>query len=324
MPDDDAKKNGVMDTVSENKGMPEDGLLLADAGGSKTDWIFVCDGKASKFTAAGMNLAVMGKEAVLAAVLSAAESMGDMAARVRDIRYYGAGVIGSGHVIELDAVLKNVFPGASVSYGSDLLLAAEAGLGNGSGIICILGTGSNSGMYDGRKIVSNIRPGGYILGDEGGGSALGRMLLSDYVKGRLPESIMEKFSAAYPGLSYSVVVEHVYRGGNPAGYLASFAPFVLSCRGDGYADGLIDRNLRNFVERSVLPYGRADCDIAVSGSMGVECRKELESLGRGYGLHFIRFVKSPADVLAQRILEAVPCPEERQTVKSGGDGPEEY
>ena len=179
-------------------------------------------------------------------------------------------------------------------------------------------------MYDGRKIVSNIRPGGYILGNEGGGSALGRMLLSDYVKGRLPESIMEKFSAAYPGLSYSVVVEHVYRGGNPAGYLASFAPFVLSCRGDGYADGLIDRNLRNFVERSVLPYGRADCDIAVSGSMGVECRKELESLGREYGLHFIRFVKSPADVLAQRILEAVPCPEERQTGKSGGDGPEEY
>ena len=106
-----------MDTVSENKGMPEAGLLLADAGGSKTDWILVCGGKASRFTAAGMNLAVMGKEAVLAAVLSAAESMGDMAARVRDIRYYGAGVIGSGHVIELDAVLKNVFPGASVSYG---------------------------------------------------------------------------------------------------------------------------------------------------------------------------------------------------------------
>ena len=212
-------------------------------------------------------------------------------------------MIDSRNILILDSVLKNVFPGAEAVYGSDLLAAAEAGLGDSCGIVCILGTGSNSGVYDGRKIVSNIRPGGYILGDEGSGSALGKMLLADYVKGMLPESISEKFASAYPGLSYGEIVRNVYKGDNPAGYLASFAPFVLSCRGDSYADGLVERNLRNFIERSVLPYGLDSYDIAVAGSVGTECRAELERLGREYGLKFIRFVKNPLDVLAARVSE---------------------
>ena len=260
--------------------------LLADAGGTKTSWVLTGGDEVLKYKASGINLAVMPKEAVLSAVLEAADMMGaENAAAVGKIRYYGAGVIDSRNILILDSVLKNVFPGAEAVYGSDLLAAAEAGLGDSCGIVCILGTGSNSGVYDGRKIVSNIRPGGYILGDEGSGSALGKMLLADYVKGMLPESISEKFAS------------------EPAGYLASFAPFVLSCRGDSYADGLVERNLRNFIERSVLPYGLDSYDIAVAGSVGTECRAELERLGGEYGLKFIRFVKNPVDVLATRMSE---------------------
>lgn len=278
--------------------------LLADAGGTKTSWVLTGGGQVLKYKASGINLAVMTKEAVLSAVLEAADMMGaENAAAVGKIRYYGAGVIDSRNILILDSVLKNVFPGAETVYGSDLLAAAEAGLGDSCGIICILGTGSNSGVYDGRKIVSNIRPGGYILGDEGSGSALGKMLLADYVKGMLPESISEKFASEYPDLSYGEIVRNVYKGDNPAGYLASFAPFVLSCRGDSYADGLVERNLRNFIERSVLPYGLDSYDIAVAGSVGTECRAELEMLGREYGLKFIRFVKNPLDVLAARVSE---------------------
>lgn len=278
--------------------------LLADAGGTKTSWVLTGGGQVLKYKASGINLAVMTKGAVLSAVLEAADMMGaENVAAVGKIRYYGAGVIDSRNILILDSVLKNVFPGAEAVYGSDLLAAAEAGIGDSHGIICILGTGSNSGVYDGRKIVSNIRPGGYILGDEGSGSALGKMLLADYVKGMLPESISEKFASEYPDLSYGEIVRNVYKGDNPAGYLASFAPFVLSCRGDSYADGLVERNLRNFIERSVLPYGLDSYDIAVAGSVGTECRAELERLGREYGLKFIRFVKNPLDVLAARVSE---------------------
>ena len=141
--------------------------LLADAGGTKTSWVLTGGDEVLKYRALGINLAVMTKEAVLSAVLEAADMMGaENAAAVGKIRYYGAGVIDSRNILILDSVLKNVFPGAEAVYGSDLLAAAEAGLGDSCGIVCILGTGSNSGVYDGRKIVSNIRPGGYILGDE--------------------------------------------------------------------------------------------------------------------------------------------------------------
>ncbi len=291
----------VMDTAMENIRPLGTGLLLVDAGGSKTDWIQVCSGETVKFTAGGINPAVMDRRSILSAVLSAADMMGVRSSSVKDIRYYGAGIAGTEQLIVLDTILKNVFPVAVVSYGSDLQLAAEACLGTEPGIACILGTGSNSGVYDGKKIVSNIRPGGYILGDEGGGSVLGKMLLADYVKDRLPQGIRKAFSEAYPGLSYDSIVANLYRGVNPSGYLASFAPFVLSYRGDSYADSLVERNLRNFIERSVLPYGDDGQDIAVAGSIGMECRVEIEALGREYGLHFTRFVKHPADALAERM-----------------------
>ncbi len=278
--------------------------LLVDAGGTKTDWALVEDGSVFRFRTDGINPAVMGRERILAAVLSASDRMGGKSAGVTSIRYYGAGVVGTEHLLGLDAVLKNVFPKASVAYGTDLLAAAEAGLGDRRGLVCILGTGSNSGVYDGRKIIANIRPGGYILGDEGSGSAIGKALLADYIKDRLPSGIRNRFDDEY-GLSYAKIVENVYRGENPAGYLASFAPFVFSCRGEEYADCLIDRNLRSFIERSLLPYGETeafpdgleDADVAVAGSVGYECRNELGDLGKEYGLSFVRFVRNPVEVL---------------------------
>ena len=124
--------------------------LLADAGGTKTSWVLTGGDEVLKYKASGINLAVMTKGAVLSAVLEAADMMGaENVAAVGKIRYYGAGVIDSRNILILDSVLKNVFPGAEAVYGSDLLAAAEAGIGDSHGIICILGTGSNSGVYDG-------------------------------------------------------------------------------------------------------------------------------------------------------------------------------
>ena len=102
--------------------------LLVDAGGTKTDWALVEDGSVFRFRTDGINPAVMGRERILAAVLSASDRMGGKSAGVTSIRYYGAGVVGTEHLLGLDAVLKNVFPKASVAYGTDLLAAAEAGL----------------------------------------------------------------------------------------------------------------------------------------------------------------------------------------------------
>lgn len=285
--------------------------LLVDAGGTKTDWALVADGEVFRYRTGGINLSVTGKERILATVIAAADQMGDKASMVSDIRYYGAGVVGRRRIIELDAVLKNVFPGVSVAYGTDLLAAAEAGLETRTGLVCILGTGSNSGVYNGRSIVANIHPGGYVLGDEGSGSFIGKALLADYIKDRLPSGIRQKLDDAY-GLSYGKIVENVYMGGNPACYLASFAPFVFSCRGDDYADSLIDSSLRSFMERSLLPYGDMEMfpaglsgvEVAVAGSVGYECMDELKCIGKEYGLVFSRFVKNPVDELAERLSSA--------------------
>ena len=274
--------------------------LIVESGSTKTDWAAV---GMCRFRTSGINLSVMPARAILEVLLQARELLDENILEGRnadpdEILFYGAGLAGSSSLLVLDKALKAVFPSASVAYGSDLLAAARAAFDRKPGIVAILGTGSNSCLYDGSKVVSNVRPGGFILGDEGGGVSLGRAFIADFIKGLLPESLSDSFTEEY-GLTYEQIVEKVYQGSSPAAFLASFVPFILEHRDDQYVRDLIDSNFRSFIIRCLKQYDLEANDVAVVGSFGCACRDELISLGREYGVRFTNFIKSPIDRLVE-------------------------
>ena len=274
--------------------------LIVESGSTKTDWAAV---GMCRFRTSGINLSVMPARVILEVLLQARELLEENVPEGRnadpdEILFYGAGLAGSSSLLVLDKALKAVFPSASVAYGSDLLAAARAAFDRKPGIVAILGTGSNSCLYDGSKVVSNVRPGGFILGDEGGGVSLGRAFIADCIKGLLPESLSDSFTEAY-GLTYEQIVEKVYQGSSPAAFLASFVPFILEHRDDQYVRDLIDSNFRSFIIRCLKQYDLEANDVAVVGSFGCACRDELISLGREYGVKFTNFIKSAIERLVE-------------------------
>ncbi len=201
-------------------------ILIADCGSTKIDWCLL-NGKekvAQIFTT-GMNALLMTQEEMTQRI--ADELMPNIANyEVTEIYYYGAGIISDeikSHVI--NALKANIPSATKIEVDSDLLAAARALCGRKPGIACILGTGSNSCYYDGEKVVDNVSPLGYILGDEGSGAVLGKLLVGDVLKKQLPEHLCEKFLKEY-NLDRNKIIDAVYRKPAANRFLAQFAPFL--------------------------------------------------------------------------------------------------
>ncbi len=201
-------------------------ILIADCGSTKIDWCLL-NGKekvAQIFTT-GMNALLMTQEEMTQRI--ADELMHNIANyEVTEIYYYGAGIISDeikSHVI--NALKANIPSATKIEVDSDLLAAARALCGRKPGIACILGTGSNSCYYDGEKVVDNVSPLGYILGDEGSGAVLGKLLVGDVLKKQLPEHLCEKFLKEY-NLDRNKIIDAVYRKPAANRFLAQFAPFL--------------------------------------------------------------------------------------------------
>ncbi|MGM9786690.1 MAG: hypothetical protein ACI3ZS_07620 [Candidatus Cryptobacteroides sp.] len=274
-------------------------ILIVDSGATKTDWGF-CEkgdpGNATIVRTEGMNASTMRFVDILKIVNNASEQAGkEITGKVEHIYFYGAGIVSKESAMPVHDALMYVFPRAYMLHcSSDLAGAAIALFGHGKGVAAIMGTGSNSCLYENGRIIKNISPGGFILGDEGSGAALGKMLLSDYFKELVPEDFVRLIDAEFD-IRYSDAVSKIYKGEAPSRYLASFAKFIIAHKEHEYAASLIDKNLRSFIERSLCRYGCSE--IGVIGSVGLACREELTRLGAEYGLNFTTFLQSPVQSL---------------------------
>ena len=272
--------------------------LIAESGATKTDWRSVSgDGTVLSFRTAGLNPAVCDAESINAAVRAAVPALNPEGKRVEAVYFYGAGLVSEESAAPIRAALEMWCPFADVFFFSDLLAAARALFGDGSGIVAIMGTGSNSCLYEDGRIAGNIRPGGFILGDEGSGAALGKAFVADFVKDMLPEDIAREFADAY-GLDYPAVVRKVYREPSPSAFLASFAPFLLERSSHPYVRSLIDGCLGAFIDRSLARYGSTGL-VGVVGSFGCACEPILRETGASRGLEFVKFIQSPIDELVK-------------------------
>lgn len=274
--------------------------IIAESGATKTDWRLIMDeGLVRSASTAGLNPSVVDGEAMNGIIGPAIRELNPEGRMPEAVYFYGAGIVSEAAAAPLYDIFSQWCPFARLEFHSDMLAAARALFGNGSGIVAIMGTGSNSCLYENGEIVRNIRPGGFILGDEGSGAALGKAFISDYIKGLVPERLAEEFEADY-GLDYAGIVQRVYRDNAPSAFLASFAPFLLARSEDAYVAGLIEENADAFVRRSLARYASPEpMKVGVVGSFGCACAPVLRKVGIRYGLEFADFIKSPIDRLVE-------------------------
>jgi len=205
---------------------------------------------------------------------------------VSEVFYYGAGCATETICAQMAAILSEFFPKAAISVDSDMLGAARALCGHAEGVACVLGTGSNSCLFDGKNIVDQVPSLGYILGDEGSSAALGRRLISDCLKRQLPESVSQEFMQRY-SLTKDIIIENVYRKPLPSRYIAGFSPFLYEKRSIPEVHKLIIQCFSEFFTRNVINYHKPWLPVHFVGSLAnsfsVELTETAESLGMTIG-----------------------------------------
>lgn len=275
--------------------------LLADSGSTKTDWLLF-DGKNSIkiFTTSGVNPFLMDFPQIETLIRLEVLPQSDLSG-VREIEFYGAGCRGRG-IERIRTALNAVWPKAErIEVASDLLGAARVLFPKTDGIACILGTGSNSGLYLDGKIVQNTPPLGFILGDEGSGAALGKRLIGDVLKGQLPDSIGEAFRTTYPDLSPNEIIERTYRAPLPNRFLASFAPFIYKHKEQPEIKRLLIDEFSRFFIRNIKPYHRADLNICFVGSIAYYFKLEISTAAKPFHYNIGRILKRPFDAITLRL-----------------------
>ena len=229
-------------------------ILIADSGGSKTDWRLVLqDGKIEQASSPGFNPYYQPIEDLKKIVQEILLPKIPKNEKVKEIYFYGAGVSSEKNQLSIKTAFLEFFPQSQIEIGWDLLAAARALCGNEPGIACIMGTGSNSCLYDGKNIIDNVANLGWILADEGSGANIGRKFLVHYLRKKLPDNLAKQFHARFP-LSREEFLEKVYQEEKPSAFLASFARFIFQHLKEPYCYQLIYSSFAEFYENNVMKY----------------------------------------------------------------------
>ena len=273
-------------------------ILIADSGSTKTDWVLHDSNSiVARVKTQGLNPTLQESEEIYNILK---EELADkISSDAPDtIYFYGAGCAYEGANERMRTALSKIFTTKKIEINSDLLAAARALCGHEEGIACILGTGSNSCLFNGKKIVENTPSLGYILGDEGSGAYLGRQIVSDCIKKQLPAAICKKFLTQY-NLTIAGILERVYHEPLPNRYLASFAPFLAENRNNAEIKALLKHCFTLFFQRNTMIYRRSWLPIHIVGGIGITFANELKETAESLGLSIGNIVESPMNGLIE-------------------------
>lgn len=275
-------------------------ILIADCGSTKIDWCLLNDNKVEKqvFTL-GMNAVMLTEEEIRSRLASELlPELGKLCDKVDAIYFYGAGCISPEVCGNVARALKANIPDAQViEVYSDLLAAARALCGHEPGIACILGTGSNSCLYDGTGVAENISPLGYILGDEGSGAVLGKLFLGDVLKRQLPPELSAAFLAEYD-LDLLTIIRRVYREPQGNRFLASVTPFLSKHIDVPQIHDLVVGAFRAFFRRNIKNYTQYEQhSVNFIGSIAYYFADTLREAAQAEGCSVGKIVKSPMEGL---------------------------
>lgn len=278
-------------------------ILLADSGSTKTDWGLVENGKLVKrLRTSGMNPFQMSEEAISEEIKT--HLVPELPGTVLDeVHFYGAGCTKEKQPIVERALRANLTINGECEVASDMLGAARGICGHKPGIACILGTGSNSCSYDGKNLVKNVSPLGFILGDEGSGAVLGKLLVGDVLKNQMPEAITKRFFEKYK-LTSAEIIDRVYRQPKPNTFLASFVPFLEENIDEPKIYNLVKESFRSFLRRNVMQYdGWQTLPIGFNGSIAKIYKKPLLEALEEEGMHLGRIIQAPMEAMVEYHVE---------------------
>lgn len=227
-------------------------VLIADSGSTKTQWCLIRDGKKKMIKTQGISPYFLNDEG-LKNILEGELVKKAGATEVDEIFYYGTGCGNPENVAMLKRGLKNVFKKSKITVDHDLNGAARALCGTDKGIACILGTGSNSGFYNGKKIMKNSPGLGYVLGDEGSGTYLGKKVVQYYMYNTFDAELMEKFDQKYTH-TRSEILDSIYKKPMPNRYLAAFSEFLAENRGHFMIENIIEDCMNDFFFNHIFKF----------------------------------------------------------------------
>lgn len=271
-------------------------IVIVESGATKSEWrVLDRDGREIKrFLRAGTNVSTMRMKEVKAMLTEAILS--ERLEQVDGFYLYTAGIVTQEIHLELVEHLRSLSCLGEIDVQNDLMGAARGACGHEAGIAAILGTGSNTCFYDGESLSQKVYAGGYVIGDDGSGAALGKLFLSDFIKGLVPDPLAADFAKEFDA-SYAGIVQGVYKSPSPSRYLGSIAPLILRHYDEPYAKALVDRNFQAFIDRSLLRYDVACYPVGIVGGFGWACQDILRPLCEKAGIRISRFVKSPIEGL---------------------------
>lgn len=273
-------------------------ILIADSGSTKTSWsLCTANGQHSEFETEGINPFYQSEENIRESIeqqLLPCLQQYMWIGTINGVYFYGAGCTAEKKSI-VSRALQSCFPAATVLVESDLLAAARALFGHSAGIACIMGTGSNSCYYDGKAIVKNVSPLGFILGDEGSGAVLGRILVGDILKNQLDASLREKFFDTYH-TTPAEILENVYKRPFPNRYLAGYSRFLHENIGHPDIYNIVYGSFDAFVKRNVLQYEKGH-KVGFVGSVAFYYADILKKVLEAHALELVEIMREPLNGL---------------------------
>ncbi|HQW72435.1 MAG TPA: hypothetical protein PKZ91_11470 [Saprospiraceae bacterium] len=269
--------------------------IVVDCGGTKGDWRFIArDGSVTNYESRGFSPVTQSMwdlEQIIKIDLPLIEDT------VAEVHYYGTGVHSDTIIHSMTSTLSHLLKANTVNVNTDLFAACRATCQDNHGIVAILGTGSASCLYDGKEIVDKIPSLGFIAGDEGAGSMIGKKILQSYFYREMPQKIQAAFEENYT-LTREEMLENIYKRPGANSYLASFANFALTLKKEEFIHNIIIEEFDRFTLRHLSKYendGSVKCHFV--GSIAWFLKEELEISLAKFGLQLGNIIRKPIDQL---------------------------
>ncbi len=270
--------------------------LIADSGATKTEWCLLHKRKKKTILTQGISPYFLDSKQIVELLKK------ELVPRLKNISideiyYYGTGCANPANARMVKKSLEKVIDGAAVNVQHDLMAAARALCGRQKGIACILGTGSNSCYYDGKKIVKNSPGLGYVLGDEGSGAYLGKKVIQYYLYGTFDDELRGRFDLTYT-TNAPEILENVYKKPLPNRYLAGFTGFLAENRGHYMIENIIEDGLNDFFFNHLCKYRETwTLPVSFTGGVAFGFKDVLQQLCESYEFEMGTVMKAPMDGL---------------------------
>ncbi len=283
-------------------------ILVADSGSTKCDWILITEDRKVKTKTMGFNPFFHDQEFIKSKI-EENEVLNQYKDEISELYFYGAGCSSPERNIILENALSQHFKRLStLIVDEDLIGAAYATCGHEPGVVCILGTGSNSCYYDGQTVRRGSPALGYILGDEGSGAYFGKQLVSRYIYNQLPQDLATAFKE-YNNFSLENILSSVYNKPFANVFLASFMKFIANNREHPYFQKMVYDGIKLFAEIHIMQHKEFETtNVNFVGSVAYYFEETLEQVAKDLNFKVGKIVQKPIEALSDYHQKQVKSP----------------